>query len=148
MGKTSLVVSCATLREVVLDRKGSSKDVVLAVHRLNQVLAKARTFTECETLVTTALVKEEANTNSEDRALDTKSADFLQILIDVVVSGKPEAYPILCLLSTIALFSASSYWLSRLQVPLILRAVTKGSLEQPSADMATKILNTMEKQHS
>ena len=51
----SLQVACETLRDVILERKGP-KDVVLAVHRLNQTLLKARTFAEAEDLVTGTLL--------------------------------------------------------------------------------------------
>ncbi|QDZ25790.1 hypothetical protein HOP50_19g83320 [Chloropicon primus] len=150
MRPPSLRVACDTIRSVILERKGSPKDVVLAVHRLNQVLAKARTFAELEDLVTTVLVTPqkgaEGRGGKENAGIDADSLTFLQILVDVVVSGKPEAYPILCLLNTLSLVKESSDSLARLQVPLILKAVTKGSVEEASAQMANKIIRTMEKQ--
>ena len=142
MGKASLAVACGTLRDVVVERRACPKDVVLGVHRLNQALAKARTFAEAEDLVTSTLLREEGASGT--RALDANSSVFLQILVDVVVTGKPEAYPILCLLDTLSHFDRPRFWLARAQVPAILKAVSKGRVEEETAELATTIVRTME----
>ena len=108
----SLQVACETLRDVILERKGP-KDVVLAVHRLNQTLLKARTFAEAEDLVTGTLLSGWKGGKAEGRG---QGPAFLQVLVDIVVTGKPEAYPVLCLLHTFSLFKDSSDCLCRLQV--------------------------------
>ena len=133
----SLFLACETLREVVLQRSGSVKDVVLAVHRLNQTLAKAPTFAECEKLATSCLLRGEPGADDESKA-------FLGALVDIVVSGRPESYPILCLLNTLALFRGARAWLRLFQVPVILKAVSKGSVEQATKEMANRVLGSLE----
>ena len=138
----SLQVACKTLRDVILERKGP-KDVVLAVHRLNQTLLKARTFAEAEDLVTGTLLSGWKGGKAEGRG---QGPAFLQVLVDIVVTGKPKAYPVLCLLHTFSLFKDSSDCLCRLQVPIILKAVMKGRVERVTAEMANKVVRAIEKQ--
>jgi len=138
---SSLVVAVETLRDVILERKASSKDTVLAVHRMNQVLAKASSYAQAEQVLASCL----GPSAGASKGKKGHVSPLIEVLVQLVVTGKPETYPVLCLLHTFALFEGPSGQLKRLQIPLILQAMLKGKLEDVTADMAKRILHAMEK---
>lgn len=142
----SLLVAAETLRNVILESKGSTKDVILAVHRLNQVFSKASTFAQAERVMLCLLVAKEGSDTAGKAEEGKASTALLEILVDVVVKGRPETYPVLCLLYTFSLFEVSCAQLRKLHVHFILQAMLKGQIEDVVGELAKKILNTMDKQ--